>query len=447
MPTCNHDRILGPRAWLLAFVATLLPLCAAHADVTFGGVGSIDFQVLIERQEPPTATFNQRNSLSPNLSVWGDAFEFTLIGSIAVDGLSGAVTPSLQEFQLELYPSDFMSLRLGVFSYLPGTSEFVSNTNFFARTDYEALLTGAVAESLVPTTIIQAGVFWNDFYLLLTANPLRPEMVLPETDSPWFPMRDVPESVTLQLFADDQTILLDNLYYAEEEPSPYDLTHISISPELGTTIFGIDASVLYYYGSDNTSLIAANFIPYGLYDSDPYDIELTPIQRNVHAVGMNLATDISAVRIWWDSAYTFNKSFLTNRVSFSNRNTPVVQLPYLEYSVGASYEFSFMSLTLFGELKYNHVFSEGQIFVPQMLQSLAVAAVNVSVFDYILSAYVSGIFSLVDGGVASVARITFAPVDELSVELLAPVFFGEADSELGQYRDNYLVSAKVIWRF
>jgi hypothetical protein len=447
MYASNRDGRIIPRKSTLVLVALLLPVWVASADVSFGGTGSFDVQVLVEDQAEPLSTLSQKNRLSPSLAIWAEAFEFTLNGSVSVDGLSGEITPSLQEFRLDLYPTDFMSLRMGVFSYLPGTSEFVSNTNFFARTDYEALLTGAVGESLIPNTMVQAGFYWNNSYLLLTVNPLRPEMVLPETDSPWFPMRDVPESVTLQLFADDQTIVLDNLYYLDEDPTPYDLSQISISPELGITIFGIDASVLYYHGTDNTSLVAANFIPYGLYDSDPYDIELIPVHRNVHVIGMNLATNISALRLWGDSAFTFNKSFLTNRVSFSNRNTPVVELPYLEYTAGASYEFSFINLSLFGELKHNHVFTEEQFFVAQMLQSMAVGAVSVSVFDYALSFFVSAIYSLADGGVASVARITYAPVDELSVELLAPMFFGDVDSELGQFRDNFLVSAKVIWRF
>lgn len=417
------------------------------AEAAIGGSGDIDFQLLIDTKDDLQYSFEQRNTLSPQVSIWADFFEFTMLGAVAFDSLSAEIDLSVHKFKLDLFFIDIATMRLGVFNYLPGTSEFVSNTNFFSRTDYEKLLTGSTDDSLKPATLVQAGFFWLDFYLLVTVNPLRPDMILPDPESAWFPMHDVPESVTIQLFADEQTIVLDNIYYVDEALPTYDLMQISISPELGATFFGIDVSLLYYYGFDNTQLVGANFKPYGLYDSDPYDIELLPVYRKIHAIGLNMATYISALRFWGDAAFTFNKSFLTNRVSFSNRNTPVVEHPFLEYSLGLSYEFSVFDLVLFGEVKHSHVFSTSDAFVDPLLRSIAVAALRLSLFDYALTADVSAIISLLDGSLVSVLKLAISPIDELPIEVLSPLFFGDADTELGQYSSKHLISSKIIWRF
>jgi hypothetical protein len=33
------------------------------------------------------------------------------------------------------------------------------------------------------------------------------------------------------------------------------------------------------------------------------------------------------------------------------------------------------------------------------------------------------------------------------MQLAAPLFFGDPDTELGQFRDNHLLSAGLAWRF
>jgi hypothetical protein len=214
---------------------------ALHADASFGVTGSIDFELMIDHDDFMSSDLEQVNTLTPRLSIWSGIYEFSGAGSARYESFSEALSFSLDEFKLEINPADFMSLKLGYFNYLPGTAEFLSNTNFFSRIDYERLLAGTVEDSIVPNTMIQAGFFFLDFYLLLTTAPFRPEMILPATDSPWFYGKDIPESLIVPPFGEEAH--LDQMYYAAEETPSYGFSQVSYSTELGGTIRGVDFGI------------------------------------------------------------------------------------------------------------------------------------------------------------------------------------------------------------
>jgi hypothetical protein len=178
-----------------------------------------------------------------------------------------------------------------------------------------------------------------------------------------------------------------------------------------------------------------------------YDIELSPVYRIIEAFGMDLATNLSALRLWADSAYTLSKSFLANKVSSSNKNTPVVESPFVEYALGCSYEFPFLDLTALAEWKNSHIVDANEYIIEPPLSSVVLTALSLSLFDYRVSTYASLIYSIADPSVAAVFKISFTPFADLAIELLAPFFFGPSDSELGQYSRNHFVSMEVVWGY
>jgi hypothetical protein len=437
-------RKLFPAVFSLEFCLLLIVPASPtlHAEAAFGVSGLIDFELMIDPGDPVDSDLNQVNTLTPRLSIWSDIYEFSGAGSVDFESFSGALDFTLKEFKLVINPLDFMSLKLGYFNYLPGTAQFLSTTNFFSRIDYERLLAGTVEESIVPTTIVQTGFFFLDFYLLLTVSPFRADMILPATDSPWFYGKDIPESIIEPLFG--QEIFLEELYYSEEDQPPYDFSQISYSPELGGTLWGVDFSLLYYYGYDNSPLVQAYFRQMGV--TDPYDIELVPVYRKIHALGLNLATNFSALRLWADAAYTFSKSFLANKVGYG-RNTPVVESPHISYALGSSYEFAFPDLLMLAEVKNSHIIDDNETIIDPVLSSAIITAAQLSLFDYRLATHASLIYSPADPSVAAVCKLSFTPFADFAVQLLAPFFFGPSDTELGQYSGNYFVSVEVVWGY
>jgi hypothetical protein len=267
-------------------------------------------------------------------------------------------------------------------------------------------------------------------------------MIVPATDSPWFYGKDIPQSIFHPIFGTE--IFLGRLYYAEEATPSYDFSQVSFSPELGGTLWGVDFSILYYYGFDNDLLLEAEFENH---DTDPYDIKLTPLYRKIHALGLNLATNISALRMWGDAAFTFNKPFLANIVSWSKPTTPVVDSSLVEYTLGCSYEFPFLDLKAFAEFRNSHLINPSEYIVEPALRSVVATALSIAFFQGRLSAYALFAYSIAEPSGTAVLRISFTPFTELTVRLLAPVFFGPPTTEFGQYSRNHFVSAEVAWGY
>jgi hypothetical protein len=436
----------------LVLAGTLLCLAAffprggmLSADAALSGTASVDLRLMIDPGAFLDSELEQVSRLSPRLSVQSGTYAFSAAASVGFESSSGAADFRLEALELALRAADWMGFRLGWFDYLPGAARFLSNTNFFSRIDYERLLAGRLEEALVPAALLQAELTFFDFYLRLTVSPFRPQMILSPVGSPWFFGSHFPRSLIEPAFGNE--VVLNELSYMPEPPPPYDLSEVSWSPELGGSVWGVDFALLYYHGYDNTPLLSAELIPHGLYDQDPYDIELTPVYRRVHTLGLDLAASISSLRLWADAAYTFNKSFLTNEVSFTLPTTQVVTAPFVEYSLGCSYALPFFELTAWGELRNSHVLDPSGLLLRPPLSSALLAGLDASLFDSRLSSQVALACSIAEPSGAAVLRLSYTPVAGLAVRFLAPFFFGPPDTELGQYRRNHFLSLQVVWEF
>jgi len=418
-----------------------------YAEVILSGTSEMNAGVFLNQEKLADSSLDQQFSLSPSLSAWSDLFDFSFTGTISFERPEETLAFSVDELLITLYPADFMQIRTGRFSYLPGTAEFLSSTNYFSRTDYEKLLAGTVSETGVPNDLVQFGFFYSNFYLNLTSSLFRTEMLLPEVSSPWFPAKDIPTEVEITILLGKTTLYLDEIYYADPEPSDFSFEEVSFSPEIGATFGGVDISLMYYRGFDNTPLTQVNFKPSGLYETDPYDIELIPYYRWIDAIGVNFATTVSSLRLWADASYTFEKAFLSNTVSFSSRNTPVVTYPFLEYTAGASYEIYDPSILALLEVRNSHIFGGIESLIEPLLASALTFGVNTSFFDYKFSAYIFGLVSFTDRSTAFVTRLTYTPADDLALTFTAPLFSGAADTELGQFSDKKYFSFNLKWRY
>ncbi len=436
-------RLLYPLA--LYFIITL-PY-NGYCEVVIGGKAEINYSILLNTGQLGKSVPDLRTSFDPSLSAYSSIFEFSIIGSISYSKASMTPEGQLKLFEIILNPSDFLTARIGRFPYLPGTAEFISPTNYFSRIDYEKLLSGSITDYIVANDIVQLGFFLGNYYVNLSLAPFAGEFILPETDSYWFPKKDIPDSITVT-FPSQQTMWLENLYYGDPEYPPVTLDNISFSAEAGGTVSILDFSLIYYHGTDNTPLMRGEiYFPQGLFEN--YDVIITPHYRIIDAIGINLAANISSLRIWADSSFTFSKTFNTNRLSSTNFTTELAQSPYLEYSLGCSYEHYFINWNFFllAEYKDNLIVERKEYFIDNMLSSLILGTADFRFFDDKLSSIFTFIHSIKDGSTVFVLKLSYSPSDELEFILQNPLFLGESKSDFGQFRDNHLFSCGVILRF
>ena len=432
---------------LIAVVFSLIIVAPLSAQVVLGGTADINAGVFIDSEKYDNSEISQTLVISPSLSTWTDLFDFSFLGSIVVEKPMDELDFEVNELLISLYPFDFMQIKAGRFSHLPGTAEFLSSTNYFSRTDYEKLLTGSMTDTGIPNDLIQLGFFISDFYLLFTAAPFKPNMLLPEVTSPWFPGKDIPTEVTISILLGKTTLYLNEIVYVEPDPEEYTLKNFSYSPEIGVTLGGVDISLIYYHGYDNTPLTKAKFILSGLHESDPYDIELTPYYRQIDAIGANIATSISSLRLWADASYTFEKAILSSRVSYVTRTSAVVSYPYFEYTIGGSYEIYDPSIFALLEIRNSRIIDGEDHLAQPLLGSAVTTGVNFSFFDSRLSVYFLNLRSFTDHSNVFVTRVSLDPTDSLSLVLTYPIFTGQLDTELGQFSEIKHLSINLEWRY
>jgi hypothetical protein len=241
-------------------------------------------------------------------------------------------------------------------------------------------------------------------------------------------------------------LVLENLILKEASLPGFDLRRFSVLAEAGGSLYPLDFSLLYYHGADNSPLVKAEFyFPLGLYES--YDIILTPVMRWIDALGCNLAAHAGPFTFWTDDSITFAKTFLTNRLSDTALETALAERSYLELCLGASYSPSFIDGLGVIEYRQGIVFANDDSVIEPLLSSVLVCLVQLDLVAGKLSPALTWIQSFHDASGALYLRLSLKPSLEFEARLTAPLFFGAPDTELGQFRDNYLLSAGIIWSF
>lgn len=382
---------------------------------------------------------------SPQLSVFASRFELGATARVVVAQPDTELEVDVSTYELRIAPAPFLGLSIGRFHYRPGMAEFLSNSNFYDRLDSTALLEGRLAQSAHPGDLLQARLFLGDAYLVLTATPFVQTPVLPAVDSPWFPDADIPEEiVSPPPFG--AAIPRGAISYEDIEPHlPLSAERLGYSVEVGGYLAGFDLSTLWYSGWDNNPLLTARITIPSLSGDEPFSVALTPVYRKITAVTANARRAFGRFVVWTDNAYTFYKRFLTNRIDIVRRTTQTAEAPYLQHTAGASVSISPGWLVV-GEYRLAHEISDETV-LGYFLDSAALLSVQKQLFDYRLTAGVSGLMSLDDYSTAVLSELTYALDETFEVRVGFSVFVGADDSELGQFGGFLPVRTGLAVRF
>lgn len=434
--------------------ALLLLICAtAVGQTSLGGTLGLGSTIypggggpLIDDDTNGEPGYGWELRLEPLLAADTDRFALTAELSILQEQGKPADF-SLSSLALELFFGPAITVKAGRFVHQPGNSEYFSPHDYFVRRDFEKLFGGEIEDAVIGTELLQLTTFLRSSYLRFSLAPIKPEVPLPQTDSIWFPRRDLPSQF--------RTFDLRRLYYSSEpyrSPRLYDLSYLA---EIGTNVAGFDLSLLGYYGWSNEPILYPS-----LGSLDPagvFDIELTPIQERYAAVGTGIATSVRALRIYGEGSYSFDRPYakddgfgvLREGESVSKR----VASP--ETTLGGSYN-GYLPGLLGGDISWLALAEHHAAWllpdsvVPPILSHAlagrleATHSVGVSVaFDHVLSleerAGASGVL---------IPELRFADsISSLAAYLRYPLFWGDRESELGQYRGNYLLLIGMEVRF
>lgn len=380
--------------------------------------------------------------ISPTVTALGDLFEFTATVTAAHAHPDGPLSVRLDALETVVYPTDFASLAVGRFDYQPGYAQLLSNSNVYTRTDVSALLSGDVFESTVPAPLGQFRFFLGDFYALATGTALVLQPVLPAIDSPWFPDASVPQSI--QLLPHLDPVALESVEYADLEPVvPLTRERISYSVEVGGYLGGLELSLMWYNGWDNTPLLQGELELTSL--TDPYSITLRPVYRKRTSIAANARLQWGRVVLVTDNAYTFYRLLATNELDSARLTTGLTEAPYLEHTAGATVDLPW-NLSLLLEYRLSKAFTDVS-YVPPSLHRAGVALLRADLLDRRLGLTVGSLVTYEEWSAGLVGRIAWALSDALEIDLSATAFVGEAQSELGQYSGLVPLSAALRWRF
>lgn len=383
-----------------------------------------------------------RALISPTVTAFGDLFDFTATATAIHSHPDGPLTTQLDALEMTVYPADFASLAVGRFDYQPGYAQLLSNSNLYTRTDLSALLSGDVFEATVSAPLGQFRVFLGDFYAVATGTALVLQPVLPAIDSPWFPDASIPQSI--QTLPHLDPIPLESVEYADLQPVvPLTSERLGYSVEIGGYLGGLELSLMWYNGWDNTPLLQGELELTSL--TDPYSITLRPVYRKRTSITANARLQWRRVVLVTDNAYTFYRLLATNELDSARLTTGLTEAPYLEHTAGATVDLPW-NLSVLVEYRLSKALTDVS-YVPPSLHRAGVALLRAHVLDRRLGLTVGSLVSFEEWSTGFVGRATWAVSDALEIDLSATVFAGTLQSELGQYSGTVPISGAVRWRF
>lgn len=464
---------MARRAIALALCVQAIAAVGAQ-EIIFGGEARARASVLASPRLQEIVLPQMTVVLSPQLAVYGSVVELAVEGTIAHSlppataelplysgiteqpGTTGdyvslprtALSASLDRLELTLYPSEWLALHLGRFTYTPGRSLLLSPLNYFAGYELAALVQGRLGSALAPANLVQARAFFGPAYATATIAPVPSIPSLPSVSSVWFPQLPVDDEISIPELS-DEPLRLEDLFSVPTDAISGAYRRISAEAELGITLGALDATLSYFHGIDPIPVLRAKVdIP----ESTPstFDLIVAPEEAIIDSIGLSAEAAIGSATVWMDTAFDLNRTLPTTRISPSSKRNVLIQVPTVTGVIGTSYQFYPPNLLLLAEFRQSVAFTDETEILDLGLSSIGVVTARLADADnrriLSLGALVdTSDVAAINGAVFSSAE--FTPSAELSVIAQAPIFWGAEAGTFGTYRDVYGGSIAIIYRF
>ena len=419
---------------LIIFTPLLL-----SAETRFGLTGESNSSYLFN-SEADFTEFSNNLSLSPSMEWSGGAFEFKTEAELSFSLPEKEAEISLNELYLTYYNNGIIKAQIGRFFYLPGSAEFLSNTNYFSNNDYIRFIGSQGRDSTLPGDLFQLTLTGYSLYLKSSFALTPVSASSPTSDSPWLPTNKLADSI--YLFSSG-LYTRDNIYMEDPERPEINLSDLSSNFEIGLSSYWLDLSLQYYNGWDNTPLNSLNI---DLKDENLFDITITPRYWKKTALGINLLSSVNSFHIWFDGSYTTNKKLQNSTIDIPSYNTTISEAPYLEGSTGFRYDFYWQDMTVLFEWKESRINSIEERIIKPYLSSALAGAVQLYLFDYRQRPGAFFLYNNDDKSWIGALQWLFQINDNFSIEASTARLMGKEDSLFGHYQQDFVIFLSLIYK-
>lgn len=426
---------------LIIGLLTIICITNVSADSTFGWIGKFSSNQLFDLDGEGYYS-NTAMKLSPSLNINWENLEFNAEVELSYLIPDYSAEVDLKEFSISYITDSFWKINAGRYYYLPGTSEFFSNTNYFASTDYIELIENQGEDFYSAGDILQVIITGESIYLTSTFSVSPIEMSVIDLNSKWFPSSSIPKS--LKTFGGD-TYYQNDISMADPETIPIAWKTISIGFEGGWNTYMFDLSVQYYHGRGNEFLYQMDI---DLRDDDLFDMEITPLLGDVQdCIGLNWLWNFNRMYMWVDGSFNFNRTFIDNTLRLPGLFTTTDQAHHLASSLGIRYDIDWQNLTLIAEWKDSYTISDNEHLLMPYFNSALAGAFTMAINDYRHQPGGFILYSLDDDSWLSALQWKYNIREYFSLEGTAAYLQGESESFFGQYDQDIYLAMNLIWQY
>lgn len=428
----------GIRITFLAAVLAVAPAGAESVNVSLGA----DSQFLANfdlASGLPDGAADGAASLTPMLNLSMNLLDARASFS-AVLGRDGETGFSLEESYLKVYPFDGLLIACGRYAVNPGRARFLPLLSLLAPADVLSVLGGMAALPLSDQVefrfiapAFHAGIAWRP--------PFFPcEFSAPDVDGPWFPSASIPESISDGgISATRRAIEIGSALGLDDRRSGDWLV------DLGASIAAFDFGLVAYWGIAPKPAYVPRLVFGEALDGGSYTVEIDPVFARIGALGfyLSFAPDLASLggmEVHLEGRYSTGVpyEYETGRIGLSYHEGSWSVLvadssttEEVACCLGGSLSLQSLPLSFFFEGKTEFFPTESDIDVA--FSNLALGGIQGRLFRDSFAWNLAAAVSLPDGGWALFGQMTIKAWGESELSLAMPIFFGNPDSDLGQY--------------
>ncbi len=432
----------------LTFLSVIIPV---YAENEMFQKFTFSLNTLILKDSVHNAEYTADFVWKPEIFGYSDKYDLTFKPVVCfLINDETEVTADIKELVLSFSLSDSIEISAGRYIHDASFASFFSRTAFARVTDYQEILEGNPDSAVLASWLIEGTYYFGDLYLRASAEPFRTELPFFETDSVWFPNLGFTEKISSP-FASDGVIELEGISITEPVQSTnwYNfIEDIGGALEFGGRLGPCDFLTIIYSGRDTVPLYSAEIILKNLVDD--YSVVLYPVEQRIYAAGIAARGVIGPVVLYGESSFILNKPFIkeTFYSTSAGFETESYTSKYIGLTVGGRWEWWETNLFITAEYTDGYILNEEPRTIMPFFQRMALLSLLWTPLDGQLSLNLNGVADIEETSFAVTTGIEYAPGEgKLSIKLGMPLFFGAADSTLGQYSDIIFptISASILF--
>jgi hypothetical protein len=443
-----RDVVSGRVVQYLAAVILLIlaPVGIGSQEVVIGGETDVRSGVQGDLLRWDGVTPFISATLSPILSVYGDALELRSQFTVETELSTRDLAASADELKLTFYPSDAIVVHVGLFTPKAGAALLLSPVNYLAGLDPGGL-NGSSPTLDDPVGVIAMTFFSGDFYLEGSAAPVpaRPSLL-----EGWSVPADLPFLETVTDTAIPGVPLTRAGVELVDPIRAPELARLSGQLEAGWAGMRSDLSLFAYHGLDRIPTVT------GLIDTNvgggEFLLQLRQEEAAITALGCSIQSVLGPVMLWGDGSFVFGRSFGTTSVDpvavgAGVWSTEVATAPAIDLVAGGALQLYDLWTTLAVEYRHGFVMSDRSDLVRLDLPGTLLARIDIDLLEGALTVGTTGVALLPDRSGLLVLSAAYVPTSELTVGVQAPLVITGSDALLEPFRSYSSLAAFVTVRF